>query len=237
MFCPEDLHEESGDRIRDWLAAHPEVQKAVIRFALRTDEFRAMESVQHQLNGLLYRSRLPEDIGAWHLDEAVLAEDADLTTKHLMEFTRSLARRPVEVDATLADARNRLRGRPDALHVLDCLLQQPSPRVASRKPKATAARPRRSSPIGHLADAGRSIRGRGAGEQLRLPGTSCTTSHRSTTSTARFVNRRAGVSTWSKCWEMTSALPTLPSGPSAGRLSGTTCLPLRNSFGSGGGIG
>lgn len=124
MFRPEDLDDhESTDQIRDWLAAHPKVQKAIIRFALRTDEFRAMESVQYQLNGLLYRSELPKEIGAWHLDEAVVAEDADLTTKHLMEFTRLLGRRPVAVDATLADARHRLRARPEALQILDSLLR------------------------------------------------------------------------------------------------------------------
>ena len=136
MFRPADLDDhESADRIRDWLTAHPEVQKAVIRCALRTDEFRKMESVQYELTGLLYGSKLPEDIGAWHLDESVVAEDADLTTKHLREFTRSLARRPVEVDATLADARHRLRARPEALQTLDSLLRSrlPEQHLGNRK--------------------------------------------------------------------------------------------------------
>lgn len=148
MFRPVDLDDhESGDRIRDWLAAHPEVQKAVIRFALRTDEFRKMESVQYELTGLLYGSKLPEDIGAWHLDEAVVTEDADLTTKHLREFTRSLARRPVEVDATLADARHRLRARPEAIQILNSLLSSalPEQHLSHRKHwqrlRARTARP------------------------------------------------------------------------------------------------
>ena len=128
MLRPEGFDtENASSQIRQWLEAHPETQKAVIRFALRTDQFRELESVEYHLNELLYRSSLPEDIGAWHLDQAVTAEDADLTTKHLMEFTRSLARRPVGVDATLADARSRLRGRPDASHILDSLLRSRLP--------------------------------------------------------------------------------------------------------------
>ena len=52
-----------------------------------------------------------------------------------MEFTRSLARRPVEVDATLADARSRLRGRPDAFHILDSLLRSRLPEWHLRNQK------------------------------------------------------------------------------------------------------
>ena len=114
-------------RIREWLEAHPETQKAVIRFALGTSEFRELESVEYHLNELLYRSNLPQDIGAWHLSEAVVAGDADLTKKHLIQFTRELARRPVGVDATLANARNRLRGRSNALGLLDSLLSSRLP--------------------------------------------------------------------------------------------------------------
>ena len=117
--------EETSGRIRDWLTAHPDVQKAVIRFALRTDEFREMGSVDYHLNELLYRSNLPEDIGAWHLDEAITAEDTDLTTKHLIQFTRELERKPVDVDATLADARHRLADKPDALRLLESLRNPP----------------------------------------------------------------------------------------------------------------
>ena len=117
--------EETSGRIRDWLTAHPYVQKEVIRFALRTEQFRELESVEYHLNELLYRSSLPEDIGAWHLDEAITAEDPDLTTKHLIQFTRELARKPVDVDATLADARDRVAGKPDALRLLDSLRSWP----------------------------------------------------------------------------------------------------------------
>ncbi len=128
MLRPTGFDEaKASDQVREWLAARPEIQKSVIRFALRTEQFRELESVEYHLNELLYRSGLPEDIGAWHLSEAVTAEDADLTNKHLMEFTRALARRPVEVDTTLADARNRLRGRRDALRLLDNLLRSRLP--------------------------------------------------------------------------------------------------------------
>ena len=117
--------EETSGRIRDWLTAHPETQKAVIRFALRTEHFRELESVEYHLNELLYQSSLPEDIGAWHLDEAITAEDTDLTTKHLIQFTRELARKPVDVQATLAEARIRLAGKPDALRLLESLRSSP----------------------------------------------------------------------------------------------------------------
>ena len=119
IFCPEDLHEGSGDRIRDWLAAHPETQKAVIRFALRTDEFRKMGSVERHLNELLYRSRLPDDIGIWHLDEAATADDLGVATHHVRRFLRTLENRPVPVDDALDKGRKRLKDRPEVLAALE----------------------------------------------------------------------------------------------------------------------
>ena len=128
MLRPEGLDgEKACARICGWLEARPAAQKAVIRCALRTPEFRELGNVEYHLNELLYRSKLPKDIGAWHLDEALVAEDADLTKKHLFAFRRSLEQNPVDVDATLARARDRLSGKRGAIQRLDNLLQDRLP--------------------------------------------------------------------------------------------------------------
>ena len=148
MLRPEGLEgERACVRVCAWLEAHPAIQKAATRFALRTEQFREMESVEYHLNELLYRSKLPNGIGAWHLDEAVTAKDADLTKKHLIQFARELGRKPVAVDATLTDARNRLAGKPDALQLLDDLRSSPLPswRLEHRA-RAQAARARMAQP-------------------------------------------------------------------------------------------
>ena len=118
---------ERGDpasmrRVRDWLEERPALQKAVIRAALRTDEFRKLDLVEPELNQRLYGSTLPDDIGTWHFNEAVAAGDAHLERKHLDEFVRALGSRPVAVDATLEAARRRLTDRPGVLRYLESLL-------------------------------------------------------------------------------------------------------------------
>ena len=49
---------EATRTVTTWLQAHPTFQKALIRFALRTEEFRALESADYHLSELLYRSTL-----------------------------------------------------------------------------------------------------------------------------------------------------------------------------------
>ena len=77
---------EAADRVREWLEARPGAQKAIIRAALRTVEIRKLESAEYHLGELLYRSALPRDIGAWHLDEAIVAEDVHLAERHIRGY-------------------------------------------------------------------------------------------------------------------------------------------------------
>ncbi len=157
VFCPEDLHEESGDRIRDWLAAHPETQKAVIRFALRTDEFRKMGSVEHHLNELLYRSRLPDDIGFWHLNEAAIAEDLDVAAHHVRRFLRTVENRPVPVDDALDKGRKRLKDRPEVLAVLEAGMKSDlSDKHIQNQIKWQEVKARKPTPESQLLEAVRS---------------------------------------------------------------------------------
>ena len=116
-------------KIGKWLESHPDAQKNVIRFALRSEEFRRhdREHIPHFLGQLLYLSPLPEDIGSWHLDEAVAAETPDLVEAHLSEFLRALGERPVGVDMALARARHRLKARPEATDFLDDQLKSVLP--------------------------------------------------------------------------------------------------------------
>ena len=118
---------EATKTVTKWLQAHPDIQKALTRFALRTKEFRDLQSAEYHLDELLYRSKLPEDIGQWHLDEAVATDDRHLMERHLRGFLRALERRPVEVDNTLAVVRGRLADRPEAIRFLDENLKRALP--------------------------------------------------------------------------------------------------------------
>ena len=122
----------AGDRasneIREWLGARPETQKAIIRLALRTEPIRSLESPSYYLEELLYRCELPEDIGRWHLDEAVATRTQRLRRSHLREFVGALDRRPVGLDAALAEARMRLAEDAEGLRFLDGLLNDELPR-------------------------------------------------------------------------------------------------------------
>ena len=65
MLRPEGFEgEKACARVCEWLKARPAAQKAVIRCALRSPEFRELEIVEYFVNELLYRSDLPDDIGA-----------------------------------------------------------------------------------------------------------------------------------------------------------------------------
>ena len=121
----------AGDRasneIREWLGARPETQKAIIRLALRTEPIRSLESPSYYLEELLYRCELPEDIGRWHLDEAVATRTQRLRHSHLREFVGALDRRPVGLDAALAEARTQLGEDAEGLRFLDGLLSSRLP--------------------------------------------------------------------------------------------------------------
>ena len=118
---------EQVREVRDWLRERPEVQKAMIRFALRTDEVRAMESADHAVGEFLYRSPLPDDIGKWHLDEAIAAEDSHLRERHLRAFLTALGERPASVDRMLAHARHGLGARAEAISFLERHLKSDLP--------------------------------------------------------------------------------------------------------------
>ena len=86
-----------------------------------------------------------------------MADNADLTKKHLIQFARELGRKPVAVDATLTDARNRLVGKPDALQLLDDLRSSPLPEWRlEHRARAQAARARMAQPDEELLQAVRS---------------------------------------------------------------------------------
>ena len=122
-------HPATVREVSEWLGRHPDTQKAVIRAALDTEEFRNRhpDHLAHFLGELLHRSRLPDDIGAWHLDEAVVAESTRLAHAHLTLFLQTLADRPAGVDEALAEARRRLKTRPEAIRFLDDRLRSPLP--------------------------------------------------------------------------------------------------------------
>lgn len=118
---------EDNRTVRSWIEARPDVQKALIRFALRTGEISAPESAGSVPCEVLYRSRFPDDIGEWHLREAVATGDAHLMEMHVRAFLLALADRRVNVDRALADARRRLEVRPPAITVFDRHLRTPLP--------------------------------------------------------------------------------------------------------------
>ena len=158
MLRPEGIDREKASvQIREWLEAHPETQKAVVRFALRTPEFRKLNSVEYHLNELLYRSSLPDDLGSWHLDEAVIAEESDVAARHVRGFLRAIEGRPVTVDDALQEARRRLANRSDALAVLEAgLKSQLSDEYIRNQIKWKHLKARKPTPESQLLEAVRS---------------------------------------------------------------------------------
>lgn len=126
-----DEHATAVREVSEWLGRHPDTQKAVIRAALDTEEFRNRhpEHLAHFLGELRHRSRLPDDIGAWHLDEAVAAASSKLVEAHVTLFVQALADRPSGVDRALSEARRRLKTRPGAMRFLDDRLRSPLPEL------------------------------------------------------------------------------------------------------------
>ena len=124
-----DEHTAAVREVSEWLGRHPDTQKAVIRAALDTEEFRNRhpDHLAHFLGELLHRSRLPDDIGAWHLDEAVAAESHRLVEAHLTLFLLALAEGPSGVDQALSEAHRRLQTRPEAIRFLEGHLESPLP--------------------------------------------------------------------------------------------------------------
>lgn len=126
-----DEHTAAVREVSDWLERHPDAQKAVIRAALDTEEFRNRhpEHLAPFLGELRHRSRLPDDIGAWHLDEAIAATSRKLVDAHVTLFVQALADRPSGVDRALSEARRRLKTRPEAMRFLDDRLRSPLPEL------------------------------------------------------------------------------------------------------------
>ena len=137
------------DEVRQWLESRPEVQKRVIRAALRTAEFRNHhpEHIAHYLSQLLYGSSLPVDIGDWHLDEASRAKESRLTEIHVRLFLIALAERPARADTRLSGARRKLASHPGALDALEASLQSHLPegylerRIRRQTAQASWAKP------------------------------------------------------------------------------------------------
>ena len=158
MLRPEGFGtENASDQIRGWLEAHPETQKAVIRFALHMDEFRELGSVEYHLNELLFRSKLPDDIGLWHLEKAAITEDLDVAAHHIRRFLRTLESWPVPVDDALDKGRRRLQNRLDVLAVLEAgLKSRLSDEHIRNQIKWQHAKARKPTPESELLEAVRS---------------------------------------------------------------------------------
>ena len=134
-------------QVRQWLEERPDLQKKVIRVALSSDGFRPRSRISTAIRELLYRSEPPDDIGAWHLEQAGLSVSTDrgLMDFHIQEFVENLARHPVRVDEELARARKRLATSPGAVRDLESRLKSELPddyldqAEASRRARASDA--------------------------------------------------------------------------------------------------
>ena len=116
-------------RVQQWLEKRPDLQKEVIRVALRSDGFRPRGRISTAIRELLYRSEPPDEIGAWHLDQAVLVVSTDrrLMEFHIRAFLENLVRQPIRVDEELARARQRLATNPEAIRHLESGLKSELP--------------------------------------------------------------------------------------------------------------
>lgn len=114
-YSTEPVPVREAEGVRRWLDDRPEIQKAVIRHAMQTEELRGRPSIARDVHELLYRAAPPDDLGDWHLREAAAAEDLRVAERHVIAYRTELFRRPYAVRGALEQARAALGDRPPLL--------------------------------------------------------------------------------------------------------------------------
>lgn len=114
-YSTEPLPAREADGVRRWLDDHPDIQKAVIRHAMQTEDLRGRPAIARDVHELVYRAAAPDDLGEWHLREAAAAEDLRVAERHLIAYRSELFRRPYADRGTLEQARAALGDRPSLL--------------------------------------------------------------------------------------------------------------------------
>ena len=126
------LSEEPLRRIRSWLEAHPEVQKAVflarLRHRIADDQGR-----RHHRGDLhlLHGSRLPADLGLWCLEQAVEVSDTEPElSQELLRYSHAALTDTADNDGLTLDVmRERTRNHAELAHLLAKLCAPPPERT------------------------------------------------------------------------------------------------------------
>lgn len=111
-YSTEPLPVQEAEGVRRWLEDHPEIQKAVIRHAMRTEDLRGRPAIARDVHELVYRAAPPDDLGDWHLREAAAADDLRVAERHVIAYRSELFRRPYADRGTLEQARAALGDHP-----------------------------------------------------------------------------------------------------------------------------
>lgn len=126
------LSEEPLLRIRSWLEAHPEVQKAAflarLRHRIEDDQGRRhRRGDRHFLHG----SRLPPDFGLWCLEQAVEVSDtAPELSQELLRYSHEALTDPAESDGLTLDVmRERTRDHAELVRSLEEFAAPPPERT------------------------------------------------------------------------------------------------------------
>lgn len=107
--CEGAFAEESQHRVRDWLEARPEIQKAIVMEWLRRRG--PDDLLGHWGCAALHRSTLPTGFGLWCLDQAVTLVDTEpvIAKELLTEAHKSLQNPSINAGLTLDVLRDRTR--------------------------------------------------------------------------------------------------------------------------------
>ena len=118
------LAEEHARRVRAWLEARPEIQRAVYLTWLRRRDSTA--PYDRWRCAALHRSRLPADFALWCLDQAIAIGDAETTvSRALLSRAHESLQDPSTGDGLTLDVlRERTRGRGTLEHHVDELCRE-----------------------------------------------------------------------------------------------------------------
>ena len=118
--------EEHKRRVRAWLEARPEIQKAVYLEWLRTRS--RDDPLGYWRCDALHESKLPSDFGLWCLDQAIAISGADpVMSQELLREAHGSLRNPAKSEGLTRDVLfERTRGRRELAEWLDGLTQKSS---------------------------------------------------------------------------------------------------------------
>lgn len=116
-------HQEDKQAIRTWIGKRPERFKSFLALCFKRCENKSLAiSCVRQLASHLYGVAVPDDIGAWHLQQVNQTLNDDLAREHLSRAIHALTEQQGTAGLTLEMIEAWAAGHPDRGHLLNGLL-------------------------------------------------------------------------------------------------------------------